>query len=94
MEPAIETVPSETRDTLVNWTWPGDVRELENFIGRSVMLTEGSALLAPVTELKVESHGSVECSLEKFLIRTSAGALMPCVCWSVHGLRFIRILGR
>jgi formate hydrogenlyase transcriptional activator len=65
MERVIETVPTETMDTLVNWTWPGNVRELENFIERSVILTEGSALHAPLTELKGESHGSVESSLEK-----------------------------
>jgi formate hydrogenlyase transcriptional activator len=65
MERVIETIPTETMDTLVNWTWPGNVRELENFIERSVILTEGSALHAPLTELEVESHGSVESSLEK-----------------------------
>jgi DNA-binding NtrC family response regulator len=74
MERVIETVPTETMDTLVNWSWPGDLRELENFIERSVILTEGSALHASLAELKVECHGSVECSLEKFVIRTSTRA--------------------
>jgi formate hydrogenlyase transcriptional activator len=66
MDRGIETVPSETMSTLVNWHWPGNVRELENFIERSVILTEGTALRAPLAELQAESptSGSAEHSLE------------------------------
>jgi DNA-binding NtrC family response regulator len=78
MERVIETIPTETMDILVNWTWPGEVRELENFIERSVILTEGSALHAPLTELKVGSHGSLESSLEKTSSGTLARLLLSC----------------
>jgi formate hydrogenlyase transcriptional activator len=66
LDRGIETVPSETMDALVNWHWPGNVRELENFIERSVILTEGPALRAPLAELQSESPGSgvAEHSLE------------------------------
>ena len=66
MDRGIETVPSETMDTLVNWHWPGNVRELENFIERSVILTEGTALRAPLADLQAESpsSGAAEHSLE------------------------------
>ena len=37
---------------LVNWDWPGNVRELENFIERSVILSPGPALRAPLAELQ------------------------------------------
>jgi transcriptional regulator with GAF, ATPase, and Fis domain len=37
---------------LVNWHWPGNVRELENFIERSVILSRGPNLRAPVAEIK------------------------------------------
>jgi transcriptional regulator of acetoin/glycerol metabolism len=37
---------------LVNWSWPGNVRELENFIERSVILSRGPALRAPLSELR------------------------------------------
>lgn len=62
----IETISSETMEALVRWHWPGNVRELENFIERSVILTEGTALRAPLAELQVESSGSpsTEQSLE------------------------------
>jgi formate hydrogenlyase transcriptional activator len=63
MDRGIETVPSQTMNTLINWHWPGNVRELENFIERSVILTEGTALRAPLAELQEETSGA-EQSLE------------------------------
>jgi formate hydrogenlyase transcriptional activator len=36
---------------LSSWHWPGNIRELENFIERSVILTHGPALQAPIAEL-------------------------------------------
>jgi formate hydrogenlyase transcriptional activator len=35
----------------VSWPWPGNVRELENFIERSVILSSGPSLSAPIAEL-------------------------------------------
>jgi PAS domain S-box-containing protein len=49
----IETIPKETMDTLVKWHWPGNVRELENFIERSVILSQGPILHAPLAELEI-----------------------------------------
>jgi transcriptional regulator with GAF, ATPase, and Fis domain len=51
-------------DALVNWDWPGNVRELENFIERSVILTDGTALRAPLADLQGGTSSSVERSLE------------------------------
>ena len=48
----IENIPSGTMDALVHWHWPGNVRELENFIERSVILSSGSVLRAPLSELE------------------------------------------
>ncbi|MFZ1009219.1 MAG: sigma 54-interacting transcriptional regulator, partial [Candidatus Sulfotelmatobacter sp.] len=62
----VETIPTETMDALVQCQWPGNVRELENFIERSVILTNGTALRAPLAELREESSNTrdVEQSLE------------------------------
>jgi len=60
----IETVPSETMNALIDWNWSGNVRELENFIERSVILSEGSALQAPLAELRADSPGTADRSLE------------------------------
>jgi formate hydrogenlyase transcriptional activator len=39
---------------MMRWRWPGNVRELENFIERSVILSEGNRLNAPLSELREE----------------------------------------
>jgi formate hydrogenlyase transcriptional activator len=52
----IDTIPSETMRALVSWPWPGNVRELENFIERSVILSRGPSLRAPVVELRSDAH--------------------------------------
>jgi formate hydrogenlyase transcriptional activator len=54
MNQQINTIPSARMDALMNWDWPGNVRELENFVERSVILTEGSVLRAPLAELQSE----------------------------------------
>jgi formate hydrogenlyase transcriptional activator len=51
MEKQIESVPTATMKKLSKWHWPGNIRELENFIERSVILTQGSALQVPIGEL-------------------------------------------
>jgi formate hydrogenlyase transcriptional activator len=39
-------------DALANYSWPGNIRELENFIERAVLLSPGKELRVPVSELK------------------------------------------
>jgi PAS domain S-box-containing protein len=51
MNRSIASIPKKTMEALVQWDWPGNVRELENFIERSVILTQGSVLAAPINEL-------------------------------------------
>jgi formate hydrogenlyase transcriptional activator len=51
MEKKIESIPATAMKRLSSWHWPGNIRELENFIERSVILTHGTALEAPISEL-------------------------------------------
>src|SRR6185437_1746025 len=51
----IEKIPSEAMRALVSWHWPGNVRELENFIERSVILSRGPSLRAPLAEIRSEA---------------------------------------
>src|ERR1700678_3366219 len=51
MERKIESIPTAAMKKLSSWHWPGNIRELENFIERSVILTHGSALHVPLEEL-------------------------------------------
>jgi formate hydrogenlyase transcriptional activator len=65
MERPIESIPTETMEAVVTWYWPGNVRELENFVERSVILTDGTALRAPLAEFRTEASISAEPSLER-----------------------------
>jgi len=47
----IDTVPSETMNALVQYHWPGNIRELQNVIERAVILSTGTTLRAPVDHL-------------------------------------------
>ncbi len=61
----IETILPNTMDALIDWHWPGNVRELENFIERSVILTEGNTLIAPVEEFEIQASQPPEQSLKQ-----------------------------
>jgi PAS domain S-box-containing protein len=52
MGKTIETIPPEAMDALVAWKWPGNIRELENFLERAVILSRGPALYVPLAELE------------------------------------------
>ncbi len=50
----IDFIPDEAITTMLQWNWPGNIRELENFIERSVILSEGCELRPPLSELRQE----------------------------------------
>src|SRR5213592_130828 len=52
MNKQIETIPAGTMTALAKYHWPGNIRELENLIERSVILSQGPDLHAPLGELK------------------------------------------
>jgi len=54
MDRHIETVPNETMQALQEWSWPGNIRELENLMERSVILSESGVLRVPLWELHAE----------------------------------------
>jgi PAS domain S-box-containing protein len=66
MDRRIETIPQDIMKALVRWEWPGNIRELENFIERSVILTKGSTLRSPISELEMpfEPPENTNVSLE------------------------------
>jgi formate hydrogenlyase transcriptional activator len=59
----IEHIPAETMSALSSYQWPGNIRELQNFIERSVILSAGTVLRPPLAELKhspeLESVGAI-----------------------------------
>jgi formate hydrogenlyase transcriptional activator len=50
----IEHIPGDVMTAIENYHWPGNIRELQNFIERSVVLTRGTELRAPVAELRIK----------------------------------------
>ncbi len=50
----IESIPRAAVEAMSQWNWPGNIRELENFIERSVILSEGNRLNPPLGELRPE----------------------------------------
>jgi formate hydrogenlyase transcriptional activator len=52
MQRKIEGISPAVMKGLTAWEWPGNIRELENFIERSVILTRSKSLEAPLAELR------------------------------------------
>jgi formate hydrogenlyase transcriptional activator len=79
MKKSITSIPAKTMELLVRWEWPGNIRELENFVERSVILTPGSVLQSPLSELQTTApengdHGTLRDRERKRII----GALRDC----------------
>jgi formate hydrogenlyase transcriptional activator len=55
MHRPIDSIPTRAMEALQAWHWPGNIRELENVIERSVILSQGRELQVPVSELR-ERH--------------------------------------
>jgi formate hydrogenlyase transcriptional activator len=48
----IETISSEALTALTNYHWPGNIRELEHFVERAVVVTQGTELEVSLSGLK------------------------------------------
>ncbi|MGA3087917.1 MAG: sigma 54-interacting transcriptional regulator [Terriglobales bacterium] len=48
----IDIIPEEVIAAMMQWRWPGNIRELENFVERSVIRSEGNRLSPPLEELR------------------------------------------
>jgi formate hydrogenlyase transcriptional activator len=60
MAKQIERIPSDSMEALVRYPWPGNIRELQNFIERAVILTEGDVLRLPaLSSIAVVSNAPV-----------------------------------
>ena len=51
MNRAIDAIASETMEELVRYPWPGNIRELQNVVERSVILSPGPVLRVPIAAL-------------------------------------------
>jgi formate hydrogenlyase transcriptional activator len=69
MNRRIETIPPHAMEVFTNYPWPGNVRELQNFMERAVILSVGSVLRSPLSELRqvtVQAPSSKPSTLKEF----------------------------
>jgi formate hydrogenlyase transcriptional activator len=59
MNRPIETISQQTMDALLRYSWPGNVRELENLVERAVILSRGTTLEIPRSELRQRAEAPV-----------------------------------
>jgi formate hydrogenlyase transcriptional activator len=58
MHKQIEAIPAAALSALMNYHWPGNIRELENVIERAVLLTSGRDLEIPIHDMKPAAKAS------------------------------------
>ena len=56
MDKQIDHIPAETMSALTSHQWPGNIRELQNFIERSVILSPGNVLCPPLASLRAAAE--------------------------------------
>jgi formate hydrogenlyase transcriptional activator len=66
MQKRVKSVPKQAMEALVNADWPGNIRQLENFIERCVIFTQGEELNVPYAELKKVSERSAASAAPRF----------------------------
>ena len=68
MNKRIETIPEEAMTALCRYTWPGNIRELQNFIERAVILTPDNVLKIQISQLQdsIPVTSTVPNTLEDF----------------------------
>ncbi len=66
MQKRVKSVPKQAMEALVNADWPGNIRQLENFIERCVIFTQGDELNVLRAELKKPSVRSVASAPPSF----------------------------
>jgi formate hydrogenlyase transcriptional activator len=66
MQKRVRSVPKQAMEALVNADWPGNIRQLENFIERCVIFTQGEELSVPYAELKKMSDRSTASAASTF----------------------------
>jgi formate hydrogenlyase transcriptional activator len=64
MKKPIKSIQTETITQLTGYSWPGNIRELQNLIERAVILSRGSVLEVPLAELKQSANGSLANQLQ------------------------------
>jgi len=89
MNKNVHIVPDEVMEVLKRYTWPGNIRELQNFIERAVILSSGPVLCAPLGDLKPFTEAETPAA-NRTLVETERAHILEVlrqVGWVVGGHR-------
>ena len=89
MNKTIDTIPSDSMNTLMGYPWPGNIRELQNLIERAMILSTGPILKVPLGDLPASQDGAAykkQETLEEAERRTILETLKA-TNWVVSGPR-------
>jgi len=56
MNKSVEEIPEETMEAMLAYDWPGNVRQLQNFIEHGVIVSRGSIFEAPLSQLRSQKN--------------------------------------
>ena len=59
MNKMIDTIPAEAMTALMRYEWPGNIREMQNFIERAVILSSGHTLQVPLSDFRAEAPTAI-----------------------------------
>jgi formate hydrogenlyase transcriptional activator len=76
MNKTIETIPAEVMEALARYTWPGNIRELQNLIERAVVLSSGPVLRFPLRYLQSRPATTLEAEPVNTLAEAERGLIL------------------
>ncbi|HEX4771179.1 MAG TPA: sigma 54-interacting transcriptional regulator [Bryobacteraceae bacterium] len=85
MRKSIEHIPSETISAFVSYSWPGNIRELQNMVERAVILSHDGVLHNPLTAAEAQPITSISASRLLDSERSLILATLESVGWVISG---------
>ncbi len=58
MNKVVDDIPAETMEAMVAYPWPGNVRQLQNFIEHGVIVSAGPLFDPPLSQLRTQKTGA------------------------------------
>jgi formate hydrogenlyase transcriptional activator len=87
MRRAIMCIPSASMDALLRYSWPGNIRELQNLVERAVILSSGDLLQVPLSEIDGASKTSASQQTLEESERAHILATLKSSRWVLSGPR-------
>jgi formate hydrogenlyase transcriptional activator len=87
MHRSITLIAAATMDVLVRYSWPGNIRELQNLIERAVILSPGELLQVPISEIDAATKARDAQQTLQEAERAHILAMLEKTRWIVSGPR-------